>query len=128
MQTSRWFLLSISIIGMVMLAGCGLSDTHSITEHASQSNFSAPHTDIQLDEIEVDEHQTAITFHISAETTAGAIAWQLTNPNGNVWNGVVEGEQNAWTHDLDAVAGVWLLEITFEDAVGGYEMKFQTED
>jgi hypothetical protein len=113
----------------LMQVACGQSSrrlgTHSTSDHHSRGNFTQE-TETKVDTLEVKPDMTTIKLDVYAELSSGSIKFLLADPNGEViWEEEITGpDRYKETHKFDPVVGDWTLDLTLEDATGGYDIQW----
>ncbi|HEX8140386.1 MAG TPA: hypothetical protein VF544_22670 [Pyrinomonadaceae bacterium] len=86
-------------------------------------------TDSKKIELNVPASARFVNVQVEAALRSGAFIWTLRDAAGNVrlrGAGNGEGRYEGSTGKIDAVTGVWTLEIRFKDATGSYDIVWTT--
>ncbi|HEV2915192.1 MAG TPA: hypothetical protein VGX92_18080 [Pyrinomonadaceae bacterium] len=80
-------------------------------------------------ELHVPASARLMSVQVKSSLRAGAINWTLRDASGNErlrGEGRGKGRYIGSTGNIDAIPGVWTLEVGFEDATGSYDIVWMT--
>ena len=122
--------LMFLIVLSLMQAACAQSyhraGTRSKSEHRSRSDFTAEAAS-RVMTLDVRPAMTAVDLDVQITLSAGSATVKLTDPNGEVrWEEeIVAPADYSRSGDFEAIDGEWTLEVSLEDATGGYDIQWQ---
>jgi hypothetical protein len=113
--------------------GCAQSVSHSGTnsesESRSRSDFTAE-TGSRTITLDVRPAMTSVDLDVQVTLSSGSATLRLTDPNGDVrWEEeIVAPASYSKSTGFEAVAGEWALEVSLENATGGYDIQWRGSD
>jgi hypothetical protein len=113
--------------------GCAQSVSHSGTnsksENRSRSDFTAE-TESRTVTLDVRPAMTSVDLDVQVTLSGGSATLRLADPNGDVrWEEeIVAPASYSESRHFEAVAGEWMLEVSLEDATGGYDIQLIGSD
>ena len=105
------------------------SNTNSESEHRSRSDFTAE-TGSRTITLDVRPAMTSVELDVQVTLSGGSATLRLADPNGDVrWEEeIVAPASYTESRDFGAITGEWTLEVSLEDATGGYDIHLKGSD
>ena len=125
----RPLLVALVLIQLAWVQSCGFSRSHSSSEHHARSNFT-DETETRLMTLDVRSAMTSVDLRVQVALMDGALTWTLMDPDGDVrWEEeVVAPARRNESRAFEPIVGEWTLEVSLEEATGGYDILWQASD
>jgi hypothetical protein len=84
-------------------------------------------SEVQQHRLEVPEDATVLELSLDVETSAGEIAWSISDPTGNLVESgsAAAGARDERTIQLTPVSGTWDLDLELRGATGRYDLRLR---
>ncbi|HEV2864053.1 MAG TPA: hypothetical protein VGX48_23855 [Pyrinomonadaceae bacterium] len=120
-----------TLLAVCALAALGLavSAAEVISRVNHKSSFAAK-TETRRMELQVREEDRLVRLSVKYTLTAGEMHFKLRDARGKVRQDAVltgSGNYKLGTGELEAIPGVWTVEVSLRDATGNYEMALTAE-
>jgi hypothetical protein len=122
----RKTLLAVCAVCALAL-GAAASETVSRTQHKSSFESKTESRRLQL---EVTESHRRVRLTVKFSLTDGELHLKLRDPRGRVRQDAVlarASNNEVGTGDLEAIPGLWTLEVGLKDATGNYEAALEAQ-
>jgi len=122
----RKTLLTVCAV-LALAAGAAAVETVSRTQH--KSSFESK-TETRRLELEVTGAHRSVRVSVKFRLTGGELYVKVRDPRGKVRQDIVLSRASKYevsTGDMDAVPGLWTLEVSLREATGNYEAALEAQ-
>ncbi len=119
----------VLLTGCALLALCLAAAAETVNRTAHKSSFEAK-TETRRMELRVAEADRRVRLSVKFTLAGGELRLKLRDARGRVRQDVVLSRASKYevgTGDMEAIPGVWTLEVGLRDATGSYEVSLTAE-
>jgi hypothetical protein len=122
-------LVFLALVQVACAQSVNRSGTNSESESRSRSDFTTE-TESRTMTLDVRPAMTSVRLDVQVTLSGGSAILRLTDPNGEVqWEEEIVAPANySKSKGFEAGAGEWALEVSLENATGGYDIHLKGSD